>query len=122
LLPVARQQASERRAPSLQAKRPRVDWARWVELQERVARVPQVPQLLRVLAQQAQRDAPEVRSPCVTAPLRVSSMEPQLRDAPARTELVRALRAWKKAQRATRARRDARRQERLQQALRAEAL
>jgi hypothetical protein len=79
------------------------------ELQERVALVPQV------LARQAQRDAPEVRWRGAAAPLQVP-MGPQLPDAGQWAVLVRI-----RVQRAARARPDEPRQERLQQALRAEA-
>ncbi len=122
MLPEARQRvwarlARSRQAKRLRAERPQPDWARLTELRERFGRAPQAPQ---VLARQALRDAPEVRSRGATAPLLVL-MEPQQPDAPARTELARAVRAWKKAQQVTRAQRDEPQQEGLQQALRAEA-
>jgi len=118
LLPVARQQVSERLARSRRARRPlaerpQVDSARLAELQERVARVLQAPQ---VLALRAQQDAREVRSPDAAAPPQVSSMEPRPRDGRQPAVRVRI-----QVQRATRAQRDAPQQERLQQALRAEA-
>ena len=109
MLPAALRRVLELRAPSRPAKqpqveRPLVDWARSAELREQFARVSQV------LAPQAQWDALEVRLQDAAAPPWVPMLELQQRGARPQAEPAGEV-----------PRPDAAAQERLQQALRAEA-